>query len=103
MLLVILFGEYIFAIKYVKTADGMEVCINITPASIPDKLKKLTKPKPISGPIIILVKEKIKLSLKEKIFKLDNAIPNDIRTKKIVEYEIKNAAFSIKSGIGIPK
>ena len=59
--------------------------MNMTPASIPDRLKNLTKAKPIKGPIIILVKEKIKLSLKEKIFKLAKAIPNDIKTKKIVE------------------
>ena len=85
MLSVIVFGEYIFPIKYVKTADGIEVWINITPASTPDRLNNLTKPKPINGPIITLVKEKIKLSLREKIFKLDNAIPSDIRTKKILE------------------
>jgi len=48
-------------------------------------LKNLTKPKPIKRPIIILVNEKIKLSLKEIIFKLDNATPNDNQTKKIVE------------------
>jgi len=27
----------------------------------------------------------LEVSLKEKIFKLDNAMPNDIKTKKIVE------------------
>ena len=59
--------------------------MNITPASIPDKLKKLTKAKPTKGPIIILVKVNIKLSLKEKISKLAKAIPKDIKTKKIVE------------------
>ena len=81
----IFFGEYISAIKYVKTADGIEVWMNITPASTPVKLNILTNTNPINGPTIILISEKIKLSLKEKIFNLDNAIPNDIRTKKIVE------------------
>ena len=65
------------------------------------KLKKLTKAKPIKGPIIILVKVKIKLSLREKIFKLAKAIPKDIKTKKIAEYPIKNVAFSKNFGEGI--
>ena len=89
IIVAIFFDEYISAIKYVKTADGMEVWINITPASTPAKLKALTNPKPTNGPIITLTHEKIKLSLKEKIFNLDSATPNDIKTKKIVEYEIR--------------
>ena len=95
--------EYISAIKYVKTADGMEVWINIIPASIPDKLNNLINPNPTNGPIITLVNEKTRLSLKERILNLDNAIPNDIKTKKIVEYEIKKVAFSINFGDGILK
>ena len=85
IIVTIFLGEYISAIKYVKTADGMEVWINIIPASIPDKLNNLINPNPTNGPIITLVHEKTKLSLKEKILNLDNAIPNDIKTKKILE------------------
>ncbi len=81
----------------------MDVCINITPASIPDKLNIRTNPKPTNGPIIILTNEKNKLSLKEKIFSLERATPNDINTKKIVEYAIKNVAFSRNFGDGILK
>ena len=59
--------------------------MNNTPASMPDKLKNFTNPKPINGPIRTRVSDMVKLSLKEKIFNLDNATPNDIKTKKIVE------------------
>ena len=55
------------------------------------------------GPIITLMSEKYKLSLKEKIFSFDNATPKDIKTKKIVEYEIKKVAFSKNLGDGILK
>ena len=99
----IFLGEYISAIKYVKTADGMEVWINIIPASIPDRLNNLINPSPTNGPIITLVNEKTRASLKEKILNLDNAIPKDIKTKKIVEYEIKKVAFSKNLGDGILK
>ena len=53
----IFLGEYIFPTKYVKTAEGIEACINITPASIPERLKNLTNPKPTKGPIITRVSE----------------------------------------------
>ena len=43
MLLYTLLVEYIFAIKYVSTADGIDAWINITPASTPERLKKWTK------------------------------------------------------------
>ena len=57
MLSDIFFGEYIFPIRQVNTADGIEACINMTPASTPDKLKVLTNAKPTKGPIRTLVKE----------------------------------------------
>ena len=57
MLSVIFFGEQILAIKKVSTAEGMEACINITPASTPVRLKNLTNPIPTMGPINILVRE----------------------------------------------
>ena len=101
MLSDIFFGEYIFATRKVKTADGMEVCINITPASTPDRLKNLTKPNPTIGPIKTLVSEYINVSLKEKTLRCDRAIPRDIKTKKIAEYPIKKVAFSKNFGEGI--
>ena len=39
----------------------------------------------------------------EKTLSLDNAIPNDIKTKKIVEYPIRKVAFSKNFGDGISK
>ena len=101
MLLYTDLGEYILLTKYVNIADGIEACINITPASTPLRLKNWTKAKPTKGPIIILVKVNIKLSLKEKISKPDKAIPKDIKTKKIAEYPIKKVAFSKNFGEGI--
>ena len=59
--------------------------MNITPASIPVKSKNLTNQKPTNGPRIILTKEYMNVSLKEKTLSLDNAIPKDIRTRNIVE------------------
>ena len=55
----IFLGEQIFPTKKVKTADGIEACINITPASTPDKSKNLTNPNPTIGPIKTLVSEYI--------------------------------------------
>ena len=43
------------------------------------------------------------VSLNEKTLSLDSATPNDIRTKKIVEYPIKKVAFSKNFGEGISK
>ena len=95
--------EYISAIRYVNTAEGIEVWISITPASTPVRLKNLINKKPIVGPSKILINEKTRLSLKEETFNLDSATPNDISTKKIAEYEIKKVEFSTNFGIGILK
>ena len=81
----IFLGEYISDIKKVSTAAGIDAWINITPASMPVKLKNLINAKPNNGPITILMSEKVILSLKDKIFNFDRATPSDIKTKKIVE------------------
>ena len=57
MLSDIFLGEYILATRYVSMADGIEACINITPASMPVRLKNLTKPIPITGPRKTLINE----------------------------------------------
>ena len=44
---------------------------------------------------------KNKLGKTEKTLSLDNATPRDIKTRKIVEYPIKNVAFSKNTGEGI--
>ena len=85
ILLDIFLGEYISLIRKVSTADGIEAWINITPASTPERLKKLTKAKPMIGPIITRINEKISVSFTAKTLSLDNATPRDIKTKKIVE------------------
>ena len=53
----IFLGEYISLTKKVSTADGIEAWINITPASTPERLKNLTKAKPMIGPIITRINE----------------------------------------------
>ena len=89
------------ATKKVKTADGIDAWINITPASTPVRPKNLTNPNPTIGPIKTLVSEYINVSLKEKTFSCDSAMPKDIKTKKIAEYPIKKVAFSRNFGEGM--
>ena len=101
MLSDIFLGEYIFPTKKVKTADGMDAWINITPASTPERSKNLTNPNPTIGPIMTLVSEYINVSLKEKTFSWESATPKDIKTKKIAEYPIKKVAFSKNFGEGM--
>ena len=101
MLSDIFLGEYILATKKVKTADGIDAWINITPASTPERLKNLTNPNPTIGPIKTLVSEYINVSVKEKTLIWESAIPKDIKTKKIAEYPIKKVAFSKNFGEGI--
>ena len=99
----IFLGEQISLTKNVSTADGIEACINITPASTPERLKNFTKAKPTIGPIITRIKEYIIVSLIEKTLSLDKATPRDIKTKKIVAYPIKKVEFSRNFGAGILK
>ena len=101
MLSDIFFGEYILPTKKVRTADGMDACINMTPASTPERLKNLTNPNPTRGPINTLVSEYINVSLKEKTLSWERATPKDIKTRKIAEYPIKKVAFSRNFGEGI--
>ncbi len=54
-----LFSEYIDPTRYVKTALGIEDCINKTPAMKPVNPKKLIRAKPIMGPKITLTEPKI--------------------------------------------
>ena len=75
--------EYSDPTKYVKTALGIEHCINKTPAANPDKSKVFIIVKPIIGPIITLAIDEIKADLSEKTLNLVKAIPKDIRIKNI--------------------
>ena len=80
------FSEYIEPTRYVKTALGIADCINKTPAGNPSKPKYLIKLNPIIGPIITLPIEDMSADWNEKTLNFVNAIPNDIRIKKIAVY-----------------
>ena len=54
--------------------------------------------KPIAGPRITRANEETKDLLKEKTFRRVNAIPKDIKIKKIVAYINKNVVFSTNTG-----
>ena len=83
MLSTTFFEEYSEPTKYVKTALGIEHWINNTPAANPDKSKVFMIVKPIIGPIITLANDEIKADLKENTLNLVNAIPKDVKIKKI--------------------
>ena len=92
------FGEYIEPTRYVKTALGIEHCINRAPAAKPCRSKNFIKTIPTIGPKITLPIEEINAFLKEKTLKRVNAIPRDIRIKKIVAYIKRKVVFSINTG-----
>ena len=90
--------EYNDPTRYVKTALGIEHCINKTPAANPSKLKYKINAYPIIGPIITLPIEEKTALLSEKTFNLVNAIPKDIRIRNIVAYISKKVVFSTNPG-----
>ena len=72
--------------------------IKRTPASTPLRLKKSIRAKPIKGPPTILTNEFIIDNFRENTLSLVRATPNDIKTIKIVAYEIKKVVFSKNKG-----
>ena len=59
--------------------------------------------KPIIGPIITLAIDETRALLKENTLSLVNAIPKDIRIKKMVAYVISIVVFTRKLGGSISK
>ena len=79
-----IFGEYIEATRQLRTALGIEHCINKTPAAKPSRLKyELMNIQLKDQPFTLPIEEKIAL-FSEKTFNLVNAIPKDIRIRNIV-------------------
>ena len=94
----VFFGEYKDPTRKFKIALGIEHCINKTPAANPSRLKYKINKYPIIGPAITRpIEENIAL-FNEKTFSLVNAIPNDIKIKKIVAYIKRKVVFSTKPG-----
>ena len=81
-----------------RTALGIEHCINKTPAANPSKLKYKINKYPIIGPTITLPIEEIIALLSEKTFNRVNAMPKDIKIRNIVAYISKEVVFSTNPG-----